>query len=534
MRELKLLINIQWLRLFGMNKLKYLSDCPEKKKLRTNLIMYIVLGVVMLPTVFTYFIGMASILESQGQIDMLIALAITVSSFVVVITSIFNAANTLFVFSDFDTTVSLPISLRIVALSRLLKLYGTNLFFTAYIMLPVLGVYAIYKQVTLGYALLYLVFVIITPMLPVVIAAFISVVFTKLTSKLNKKNTANLVLSVLFTGLLALFVIFSGSIGENFDSIVLVLTDMVERIYPMSLWLANGLSDLAALPIIGFAAINIIPFALFTLLLGKMLKPMNSVLTSNSGSHTKLEKKNIVTSSAFKALVNKDVQRFFSSIGCFMNVAIGYLILLAGSIILIISGGEILKPLYEMPGMAGLAVKVAPFIAAMAVGLTNPNAAVISLEGKSLWQLKALPLSMSEIMRAKLSVGLLTSMPVTLISMVLIAITLKASAIDAAFIILVPLVQALFSSVFALKINFEHPKFDWVSEVETVKQGSPILLTMLIGFVAPAIPAALVFFAGNLSNIVCALYIVVELLLSLIIWRSLSGKKAELKFYSMN
>ncbi len=534
MRELKLLLKIQWLRLLGMNKLKYMSDCPEKKKLRNNMIMYIVVGVVMLPTVCTYFLGMASLLESQGKIDMLVALAATIASLVVVLTSILNAANNLFVFSDFDTTVSLPISLRIVALSRLLKLYGTNLFFTAYIMLPVLGVYAMFKQVTIVYVLLYLIFVLIVPMLPVVVAAFISVLFTKLTSGLNKKNTVNLVLSILLTGILAAFVIFSGSIGENLDSIVIVLTGLVDRVYPMSIWLSDGLSTLNVLPLLGFAAINIVPFALFTLLLGNMLKPMNSALTSSSGSHTKLEKKNIVTSSAFKALVNKDMQRFLSSIGCFMNVAIGYLILLIGSIALIISGDDILKSLYETEGLSDFIIKAAPFIAAMAVGLSNPNAAVISLEGKSLWQLKALPLSMSEIMRAKLSVGLITSMPVTLLSMILITITLKVSAIDAVFIVLVPLVQALFSSVFALKMNFEHPKFDWTSEVETVKQGAPILLTMLIGFVVPMVPAILVLVARSLSSIICVVYIAAQLVLSFVIWRSLSDKKAELKFYSMN
>lgn len=534
MRELKLLINIQWLRLLGINKLKYLGECPEKKKLRTNLIMYIVLGVVMLPTVFTYFFGMASILEPNGQMDMLVALAVTVSSIVVVITSIMSAANNLFVFSDFDMTVSLPISLNTVALSRLIKLYGTNLFFTAYIMLPVLGVYAVYEKVTLIYVLLYLIFILIVPMLPVVIAAFISVVLTKLTSKLNKKNIVNLVLSILLTGLLALFVIFSGSMGENLGSIVDALTSLVEHAYPMSLWLSNGLSGMNVLPLVGFAALNIIPFALFALMLGKMLKPMNSVLMSSGSSHVKLEKNNIVASSAFKALVNKDVQKFFSSVGCFMNVAIGYLILLIGSVILVISGKEILKPLYEMEGMSDFVIKAVPFIAAMVVGLSNPNAAVISLEGKSLWQLKALPLSINQIMRAKLSVGLITSMPVTLVAMILIAITLKASAIDTVFIILVPLVQALFSSVFALKANFEHPKFDWVSEVETVKQGSPILLTMLIGFVVPMIPVVVVYIARNLSSIICGLFIIVELVLSLLIWRSLSNKKAEFKFYIMN
>ena len=51
--------------------------------------------------------------------------------------------------------------------------------------------------------------------------------------------------------------------------------------------------------------------------------------------------------------------------------------------------------------------------------------------------------------------------------------------------LLAPLANALLTGAVGLALNLRFPRLDWEKEVEAVKQGASVLLTLLIGMLAP-------------------------------------------------
>ncbi len=59
-----------------------------------------------------------------------------------------------------------------------------------------------------------------------------------------------------------------------------------------------------------------------------------------------------------------------------------------------------------------------------------------------------------------------------------------------------PLVYGVFTAMCGLKLNTVYTNLDWVSEVQIVKQGAPVMITMFVGMAISLVPLILTFFAG--------------------------------------
>ena len=66
-----------------------------------------------------------------------------------------------------------------------------------------------------------------------------------------------------------------------------------------------------------------------------------------------------------------------------------------------------------------------------------------------------------------------------------LSVRLHLSAGLTAALILAPLGNALLTGAVGLALNLRFPKLDWEQEVEAVKQGVSVLLTILFGMIVP-------------------------------------------------
>ena len=136
------------------------------------------------------------------------------------------------------------------------------------------------------------------------------------------------------------------------------------------------------------------------------------------------------------------------------------------------------------------ALPAVPFIAAFLFVISPSTSCTISLEGRQWWQIKCLPVSDRQILNAKFALYLALTLPCWAVTAALLAIALRPSGLELAWLLLVPLAYILFSGALGMRMNLAMPSFTWENENQPVKQSRPVGFTMLIGFAAAALPAA--------------------------------------------
>ena len=100
----------------------------------------------------------------------------------------------------------------------------------------------------------------------------------------------------------------------------------------------------------------------------------------------------------------------------------------------------------------------------------------VSLEGKNLWILQSMPVSGAQVLRAKLRMADLLTLPAAVIASVCCACVTELSPL----ILLDSVLFARFANVLGLREGIVHAKLDWSNEAQAVKQSWAVMLTMLV------------------------------------------------------
>lgn len=146
-----------------------------------------------------------------------------------------------------------------------------------------------------------------------------------------------------------------------------------------------------------------------------------------------------------------------------------------------------------VPAMASFDIQeLIPFVLAITFGIMPTTAVSISMEGKNWWLIKSLPISFRMVLDAKILMNLLLAVPFYLVAEILAVMALQPSASELFWLLLVPLVVLLFSSVFGMTVNLCFPVLDWENEISVVKQSAASLLGGLGGFVLAIVCVAAV------------------------------------------
>lgn len=135
------------------------------------------------------------------------------------------------------------------------------------------------------------------------------------------------------------------------------------------------------------------------------------------------------------------------------------------------------------------------------------TAPAISLEGKSLWIARSLPVTSWQIIRAKLKLHMLFTAVPALICSICFCIALKPELLTAAVMIILPQIFTLLCAVSGLRVNIRMPNLTWSSESGAVKQSLGIMLAMCLGWAYIIVLVAVYLFAVQVLPNVFALMI---------------------------
>jgi ABC-2 type transport system permease protein len=478
MKKIMRLVSVQLWAVMG----DMLSVGNLKKKKPKALYFGVGFFVVLMSAIsFFYSFMIGSGLLMFDSLELLPPIMMSAACLILLMTTILQVKGTIFGFKDYDMVMSLPISTGGIVASRLIILYSINMIFVTMLVLPMMLAYGILAQPSAPFYLFGLVAMLFVPLVPIVIASLIGTVIAYVASRFRRNNLLNI---ILIMGLLAAFIAMSFNMeenGEKFVDMSRTLTAQVFNLYPLAKLYTMAVVEQDVISLGLFLGISALSFFIYTVLVKMVFKKMNTaIMTGRARSNYKLG--SLKTASPMKALYNKELKRYFSSTLYVTNTAFGIVMLTLASVSLLFVDPQTLFGA-EMPG--NMIAGIGPAIISFCVMMCCTTMSSISLEGKSLWIVKSLPVEPKMVYLSKIYVNLTVLSP-AIIDAVILGIGLKLDVLIIVLMVFITVVCSIFISLFGLLMNLLLPNFNWSNETVVIKQGAAAVVTIFssIGIVA--------------------------------------------------
>lgn len=519
MSNMWLLTKISLLGAFGINRFFYTKDGAERRKRGLFFLGVIAVGLLFIMYSCTYSFGVFIALESVGRGELLISSMAAFASFVCFIMTVYRVNGLLFGLKDHDLLLSMPVTVGQVIGSRVITLYARNLLPNLIFLLPA-GI--IYGTKTSAGALFYAFFIIgafLTPLIPIVIASIVGYVTSAISARFKRSNIVNIILGfVLVLGIM----VFSMTLSSRKVSDIAGSLETGLRIYPPAAWLQAACVKLDVFAMLLFAAVSIGIFVLFLLLSAPHFEAINERLAAVHAPKRAEKPERVVARGALEALYRREMKRFSASALYVLNTSFGMVLFTLFAVAIAVLGPEKLETTLNTPGLSSILPVYLPLVVSACVGLSNTACCSVSLEGKSLWIVRSMPVSERTIFISKILVNLTITVPAALFGALIMAVSLSLSFTQVVLVILMPVAFAFLAAILGITVNLEFPNVDWTSEITVIKQSAATLIAVFSGFGLVALPGYLMTvpaFGGPVF--VFALVTVLYALAAFALWRRL-------------
>lgn len=481
------LLKIRFITQLDLNTFKYEKD---KKKKQNKILISATIALVFV-MLMLYCGASAYGLVQLGIGEVIPVYAFVISSVLILFFTMFKANGELFAFRDYDLLMSLPISVSTVITSRFLYLYVLNTFFSITIMLPMGAVYCIYENPSISFYFMWFITLFTVSLVPTTIAAIFGACITAIASKFRYANRVTTILSFIAMIIFGYFMFKQGNTKfslNDLEGIGVIVSEQLTKVYPLANIFQKAIIDANIVAFILFVGISVIWYYLFVKILSFKYKQINTgISTYHMRSNYKIDR--MKKEKVLIALYKKERKRFFSSTVYVMNIGMGVVMAVIFSLAVVVVGPS---QFIGYPGIEMLLQKIAPFVVSAMISMTCTTCVSLSLEGKNVWIIKSLPITPKMIYDSKILMNLSLSIPVSIVSAILLIIGLKVEILSTILIIITPIIYSFFSAVWGIFINNRFGYYDWVSETQVVKQSMGAFLGMFGGMIMAVIPALLV------------------------------------------
>jgi len=432
----------------------------------------------------------------------------------------------LYLAKDNELLMSLPIKGGTILLSRILVLYVMDAIFVMDAMIPAVIAGQVYGHFDLSAIFCGLLLSVLLSFASLGIACFLGWIVAMAASRIRNKSFAAVAISLVF---MALYIYLNTNMGT-----------LVEKLATQGVALGGALSG-SRNPAywIGLAGTGdwmaLLPVALicgFLFLIAYRLLAINflKLATMKVGAKKKLYTGGgIRKSSMEKALLKKEMKHLLNSPAYLINCSLGTILLLVLAVMTLVRRDIILSALSSFPGdIARMRIIPAAAAICLGAGSNDLTAAAVSLEGKTLWILRAHPIPTRKILLSKLKLHLIMTEPPALIAAAAVSLVFELSSVEMLLVILAGLLMTLLLAEFGLAGNLIFPNLTWTNETVAVKQS----ISTMIGLFGGWIIVALIFgpFFLLKGTVDGTLYVLVAnvltLLLAAALWLWLRGAGA--------
>lgn len=471
---------IEVIKIQLINLLSSFSNRNSKKRKGSKFMIF----VPALAFLYLSFFYSFSLLDAfKGGNEYLLIYIMLLATMVFIVTlAIQQAQGYLFGFKDYDFLMSLPISTKVVMISKLASFVIMMFIYAILLFLPTIFIYGINTNQSILYYVIALIGFLNIPCLPIVLASLIGMLIKKIAGKSKYKNLLNNIMMVVI--FLVIFFgsqfLTQGSINSDismFDGLVTTIKNFLPSIYYYAYAMVNN--DFVSLLI--SLVINFGIFIIFIYIFTKSFISINQ--DNNEGFHVKNYRLTTLKSDNIQVtLFKKEFRRFIGNFIYVFNMAFGQLFLIGGSIYLLIN-----KDLIEVLFASDFAmfkdqVFVLIILALLAVGFMSNTAGVsISLEGKQLWITKTLPIKTIDILMSKVFVNVSVITVPGIISILILAFALGLNFVELIIAILFAIEIGFTVGMFGIIVNLYLPKLDFDRDIIVVKQSASSFVSIFSG-----------------------------------------------------
>lgn len=459
------------------------GSSTKKQKNKVSLSnFWVILLLVCISTLYAFSLGV-----EFHKIDMMYVL-LSIYSIAIVITTlisgIFKAGSLIYMSKNNDMLLSMPIKKSDIYLARVIKFLLYEYIQTIVIMIPAVVAYGYFEHPSFIFYISTLLYIISLPIIPVILSLIIGYLICVLSSKMKNKSIAQTVISfIFFAGIM--YLSFSGSIIiNNISRYAPKISSTLSGVYyPLKLY-TNCILENSYISMVYLIVISV-----FVLLILVKLFSINyfKVISKLSEGHIKgnYKLREVKTRSKIKALLSKELKRYFGSSIYILNTIIFPIIIFGVGIYTIFANlniNEIMQGVDE--GYLPLIIAVGIF---MMLGTASTTCSSISMEGSKISILKSMPVKAEEIFLAKIIMNIVVMLPLTLLGAISLGIGLKLDLLLTILALIFITISSIFVAMFGLLINLKLPKLDALNDTVIVKQSASMLVNMFSIFAFAAI-----------------------------------------------
>lgn len=444
--------------------------------------------------------------------------------------SVFNTFASMYLAKDNDLLLSLPIPVKDVLIARLLGVLAMSFYYSAPATITSAIVYMVLGSPSALGVIGSLLLVPFVTLIVFMLSCGLGFIVAKLSQKLKNKGFLSALIMLAFFGLYYLFYFKASEVIQQIVANGEAVASGV-KIYAYPFYAMGKVGEGNPIAIVCFTAAVLVLLGLVWWLLSKSFLK----IITNGGKSKKVmfDGKISKQCSPEKAFFKKELRKYLSSANYMLNTSIGSIFMLLVSVAIIIYAPTIREII--APSAEGNGINLPRIMSVMSLGiamLLSANnfisAPSISLEGKTLWLLKSLPIRPKTAFSAKSALHFAITAPFTLLASIVLSVVLRLSPLSAIICVLAALAFVLLCGRSGVIINLAFPNVKWTNETIAVKQGLSVLFSMLGGILYSIILCIPYIFIAKfvIPEIYLAIVLAINVLLAILSGRYLSTKAA--------
>ena len=552
MTGFKALLRLQLLSRYADLKPRNLKTALKEKKGRTIGMFIAILFLVVYLGVMLYIIetNMMDILIGMRMPEMLISMAVMLTTAGTLIMSFFFVLSSLYLGRDAAYLASLPLKPRTILSAKLTQVWVSETCIDAIILLPACILYAVKVGVDALFWVRMIAVWLLIGLLPICIIAFISSLLIRLSALWKHRE---ILLTVSGIALLVAYMILMMNIGgitgdaadggKMLEQFVVSNTARIQgmtKMFPPAAWAAEGLLGQNYGMFAVWILISLAAPVITVWLLGYNYRKLSMLQTETpGGSKKKLTgRESFAAGTQLKACCLREIRTILRVPSYATNILpICFMPLLMVIMIVIVGGnsagenGEGFKAIFRNLNPVIIMGILAAVMAYMG-GMNPALSTAVTREGKGHDFMTALPVSAHTFVTAKFIVGFSMSMFGIIAAAAALAIYFQDFVLPIILACVLCLLFSFANAALALSRDVKKPRLDWVTEQEAVKQNFGVLISMLISWVILGLLAVLTYFLISWGlEIIPVFLILAAILAALCVGAFMILRKTTEKYY---
>lgn len=459
-------------------KVNILNSFKQSKKSKHVKLIYIFLFFASFIISFSYSIFLTKYLVDNNITQFIFPAYHALGIILMLLMSINKAKGSLFEFKDSDLLFSMPIHEESILIQKVIKMMIFNYLISFLIVIPPSITYSFFVETNYFYWFSNLMVFIFLPIIPTIISALIGYVIGNFSSKLKRKSIFETVATFIIVGIISTF-IFNIDIDSLIDKSSSVEMMIKNYFYPLYLNLSAIVYGNIS-PLILLAIGSTILFILFIFTFSKFF------ISANKKSKEKFSNKNfnmqeLKVNKPIMSMFRKEFLLYTQSSIYIINTCFGAISMLIFAISSHFYDISIInQTILEYSGLQLTSFQLLTLICATMAPLSCTTPASISMEGKSLWIYRSMPISERNIYMSKAMVDMIVIIPINIIAMIIASFSFNLQVKETIVLFLLIFTIGTTMTQFGLLLNIYFPVLKYNSDLEAVKNNTSANLAVYI------------------------------------------------------